>query len=64
MEPTPASGKQFPGALLHDWRGTAFVPGAKAEDFRRVMENYAAYPQVFSPQVLRAQVLSTLEEIS
>jgi hypothetical protein len=54
---TPTSGDNLPGALLHDWSGTAFVPGAKAEDFQRLMENYGAYPQVFSSQVLRARVL-------
>jgi hypothetical protein len=54
---TPSADSQLPGALLHDWSGTAFVPGAGAEDFERLMENYGAYPQVFSPQVLRARVL-------
>ena len=54
---TPSAGDRLPGALLHDWSGTAFVPGAKVEDFQRLMENYSAYPQVFSPQVLRARVL-------
>jgi len=53
----PPNGGAFPDALLHDWSGTAFVPGAKAEDFERLMEDYEAYPQVFSPQVRRARVL-------
>lgn len=55
---TPAAGKALPGSLLHDWRGTAFVPGAKDEDFERLMENYSAYPEIFSPQVRRARVLA------
>lgn len=55
---TPSADGQLPGALLHDWSGTAFVPKARAEDFERLMENYGAYPQVFSPQVLRARVLA------
>lgn len=54
----PPNGGSLPDALLHDWSGTAFVPGAKAADFERLMENYGAYPQVFSPQVLRARVLA------
>lgn len=53
-EPAPS----LPGAMLHDWRGTAFVPGAKAADFERLMKNYAAYPRVYSPQVLQAKVLA------
>ena len=28
----PASPTGFSGAMLHHWRGTAFVPGAKAAD--------------------------------
>jgi hypothetical protein len=50
---TPA----VPGALLHHWRGTAFVPGASAADFERLLRNFGAYPQIYAPQVLRAAVL-------
>ena len=46
-----------PGAMLHHWRGTAFAPGAKAADFERLMRNFNAYPQRFSPQVVQAKVL-------
>jgi hypothetical protein len=46
------------GALLHHWRGTAFVPGASAAGFERLMKNFDAYPQVYAPQVLRAAVLT------
>ncbi|SPE20177.1 conserved exported hypothetical protein [Candidatus Sulfotelmatomonas gaucii] len=55
---TPAAGAELPGALLHDWRGTAFVPGAKAADFDRLMRDFNAYPQHYSPQVLRVKVLA------
>jgi hypothetical protein len=44
--------------LLHHWRGTAFAPGAKAADFERLMKDFNAYPQHFSPQVLQAKVLT------
>ena len=54
---TPLTGSALPGALLHDWRGTAFVAGAKVADFERVMRDISAYPQRFSPQVLQARVL-------
>lgn len=56
-ELTPAGGKSLGEALLHDWRGTAFARGARAEDFERVMEDFAAYPRRFSQQVMRARVL-------
>ena len=54
---TPASGPDLPGAMLHDWRGTAFVPGATAADFERVMRNFDGYPRIYAPEVLRAKVL-------
>jgi hypothetical protein len=59
IEPvTPITGSALPGALLHDWRGTAFAPGATVADFERLMKNISAYPQHFSPQVLQAKVLT------
>jgi hypothetical protein len=57
-ELTPPGGAALPGALLHHWRGTAFAAGAKAADFERMMRDFSAYPQYFSPQVLKASVLA------
>jgi hypothetical protein len=58
IEPnTPLTGLPLSGALLHDWRGTAFAAGAKAADFERLMRDINAYPQYFSPQVLQAKVI-------
>ena len=54
----PAGGAAVPGALLHHWRGTAFVPGATTADIERLMRDFSAYPQHFSPQVLRTRVLA------
>lgn len=55
---TPEGGDDLPGALLHDWRGTAFAAGAKAADFARLMQDFGNYPRTFSPQVLRARVVA------
>ena len=55
---TPATGAELPGALLHDWRGTAFVPGATAADFERLMKDFNAYPKHYAPQVMTAKVLT------
>ena len=52
------SDSKIPGAMLHHWRGTAFVPGARVADFRRLMRDYNSYPQHFSPEILRASLLS------
>ncbi|MGB8031145.1 MAG: hypothetical protein WCF30_15950 [Terracidiphilus sp.] len=55
---TPATGLELPGALVHDWRGTAFFRGATAEDFERVLRDFDAYPRFYSPQVLRARMIA------
>ena len=55
---TPANEAELPGALLHHWRGTAFVPGATANDFERLMKDLGDYPHVYAPQVVRAQIVS------
>ena len=56
---TPDKG-DVPGGMLHDWRGTAFVKGATAADFERLMKNFSAYPKMYSPQVVRARIVSPL----
>jgi hypothetical protein len=58
----PSQTGKLPGALLYHWRGTAFVPDAHAADFERIMKDYAAYPQTFSPEMLQAHVLSHNED--
>jgi len=55
---TPDTGTVLSGALLHHWRGTTFVAGAKAADFERLLKNFNAYPEHFSPEVLQAKVLA------
>ena len=53
---TPATGAEFSGAMLHDWRGSAFAPGATAADFERLMRDFNAYPQRFAPEVTQATI--------
>lgn len=53
---TPAHAETH-GALIHDWRGSAFVAGAKAADFERILQDFGGYPHLFAPEVLRATVL-------
>lgn len=54
----PESPTGFPGAMLHHWRGTAFVPSVKAADFERLMRNFGSYPHYYAPQVTWAKILS------
>ena len=55
---TPADVDGFSGALLHHWRGTAFAAGVTSADFERLMRDFEAYPQHFSPQVLEAKTIA------
>lgn len=55
---TPNHDPDLPGAMLHHWRGTAFVAGARAADFKRLMKGFNTYPQYFGPQVVQAHLLS------
>jgi len=48
----------IPGAILHHWRGTAFVAGATAADFEHLMRDFNSYPQHFAPEVLQAKTLT------
>ena len=59
---TPSSAADLSSAMLYHWRGTAFVAAAKAADFERLMKDFNAYPQHFSPQVLQAKVLSQQDD--
>ena len=59
IEKVPSSsGGDLPGAIMHHWRGTAFAAGASAADFERLMKDFPAYPQRFSPQVLQSRVIA------
>ncbi|HEY5056926.1 MAG TPA: hypothetical protein VII58_12255 [Acidobacteriaceae bacterium] len=44
----------LPGALLHHWRATQFIPNARAADLDRLLRNFDDYPTLFAPQVERA----------
>jgi len=59
---TPTKGPDLPGAMLHHWRATAFVPGVRAADFERMLKDFNSYPQHFAPQVVQAHLLSERED--
>ena len=56
------SNTNLPGAMLHHWRGTAFVPNAQAADFERLMKDFNTYPKHFSPEVTQGKVLSERDD--
>lgn len=55
---TPPDRGELPGALLHHWRASAFVPDATAKDLGSLLRDYSRYPAIFSPQVVRSRVFS------
>lgn len=58
-ELTPPGSDNIACGMLHHWRGTAFVSGARAADFERLLRDFDGYPRTFAPQVLRAGVRSS-----
>lgn len=54
----PVAAPLLQGAMLHDWRGSAFAPGAKAAGFEKMLRDFDSYPRVFAPQVTRARTLA------
>jgi hypothetical protein len=49
---------QAPGALLHHWRGTAFVPNANAAEMLAVLRDFSHFSGYYSPQVVSARALT------
>ena len=49
---------RVPHGLVHHWVGTIFIPGATLQQTMALMENYPAYPQLFSFGVQRSKVLT------
>jgi hypothetical protein len=48
---------QLNGALLHDWRGSAFVSGATAAEFEKLLRDFDADARVFAPEVMSGRTL-------
>ncbi len=49
---------RVPHGLVHHWVGTIFIPNATLPQTIALMENYPAYPQLFSFGVQQSKVLS------
>lgn len=44
-------------ALIHDWAGAVFVPGAKVEDAVKVLQDIARYAQIYSGDILTSKLV-------
>jgi hypothetical protein len=47
-----------PGAMIQDWVGTMFIPGATLGQVRTVLEDYAEYKSFYRPKVIESQQLA------
>ena len=44
-----------PGAMIQDWVGTMFMPGATLAQVQSVLRNYADYKNYYRPKVIESQ---------
>ena len=58
IAPVNGGTRQVPGALLHHWRGAAFVPGARAVDMLALLHDYNRLSTYFAPEVESSHLLS------
>ena len=58
VEQRNASQRRLPGAMLHDWSGTAFFPGATVDQMLALLEDYGHYESTYAPEVVASRVLA------
>jgi hypothetical protein len=58
-EKTLDNGKEVdvPGGLVQDWLGLLFIPGTAIPQVRVVLQDYAAYKQIYQPEVIESKML-------
>jgi hypothetical protein len=47
-----------PGAMIQDWVGTTFMPGATLAQVQSVLSNYNEYKNVYRPKVIESQQIA------
>ncbi len=59
VEPTTGSSTvEAPSGLIHDWTGATVVEHATVHQVIAVLQNYAAYPKSYGPEVADSRVIS------
>lgn len=53
----PAGEIRTPGALIHHWVGTVFIPGASLRQTLATVEDYDHHSRYFSPEVVKSKTL-------
>jgi len=53
-----ARGVNTPGAMIQDWVGTMFLPGATLSQVQSVLRDYAHYKNYYRPKVIESRELA------
>ena len=48
---------RLPGALIHHWVGTVFIPGASLEQVLTLVQDYDHHREYYSPEVVKSRIL-------
>jgi hypothetical protein len=58
LETPDASGKfHTPGAMIHHWVGTVFIPGVSLEQVLRLLQDYDHHAEYYSPDVVKSKLV-------
>jgi hypothetical protein len=55
---SPRPGTSLPGALLHHWIGTIFIPGASMAETLALVQDYDHLAPDYAPEMVRSRLLS------
>jgi hypothetical protein len=55
--PEASGSSSTPGALIHHWVGTVFIPGASLRQVLALIQDYDHHDEYFSPDVLKSKTL-------
>lgn len=53
-----ADDTRTPGAKIHDWLGTVFIPGATLKQVLTLAQDYDEHQMYFQPQVMKSKLVS------
>lgn len=55
--PDPSGDIYTPGALIHHWVGTIFIPGTSLSQVLAVVQNYDRHAEYYKPEVVQSKVV-------
>ena len=60
--PDPSGQSSTPGALIHHWVGTVFIPGASLRQVLALVQDYDHHSEYYKPQVENSKALEHMGE--